>query len=77
MITLPAFFLACAEHTRKALRTYAFEEMKQIATGWGLTKGYPSPDTKQRPAIDLQFSERSRRTLFKNHRRTPNLPLHN
>jgi hypothetical protein len=50
---------------KACLRQEAFSEMKQIATGWGLPSSYAVSEEKHKPTINLRFSLKSRRKLYK------------
>ncbi len=73
MISLPAMMLATAQKSRSWIRRFAFSEMQQIARGWGLDGDFPAPEKGQRKPLDLNFSERSRRTLSRKGLRINNL----
>ena len=73
MISLPAMMVASARKTRSWIRHFAFSEMKQIARGWGLEGDLPTPEEGQRKPLDLNFSDRSRRTLGRKGLRVSNL----
>lgn len=68
MISFSAGTLIILERSRQLVRDIAFDDMKQIARGWGLSGDCPSSRSQQKPTIDLHFSTQSRRALFKRHK---------
>ncbi len=67
MISVHATVADVANNMKSWVRHYAFHEMKQIASGWGLNNTYPAPDADRPSAIQIHVSTRSRRTLLKFH----------
>ncbi len=65
MMTLPLLASVLLKRAQQCIRAEAFDEMQQMAAGWGLPGSYPAPQVKNAPTIDLHFSLQSRRTLFR------------
>jgi len=75
MNSIHQLMTAILQTLKSLVRSFFFNDIKQIPSGWGLAEVGLSLDKKHQPMIDLHISIRSQRALFKSPFRTPKLPL--
>ena len=67
MTLMPSKMSSIAHALKSQVRHYAFQEMKQIATGWGLDRSCPENEDNTQDTIHIAFKAQSRRTLRRFH----------
>lgn len=67
MISMPSTVASIAHALKNQVRHYAFQEMKLIASGWGLERPCPETENPQQSVIKIPFNAQSRRTLLRFH----------
>jgi len=67
MTLLSSTMNSFAHALKNQVRHYAFQEMKQIASGWGLDRSCSETDGNTQSTIQIPLKAQSRRMLLRFH----------